>query len=86
MTNTQGYSDRRLSAERVAFAVLVDAGDPVAMAIRDAVKAATRVEITPALVESFAHMLGTYDTPDGMSTTEFTLRLALQAAGLKVTG
>lgn len=86
MTNTQGYSDRRLSAERVAFAVLVDAGDPVAMAIRDAVKAATRVEITPALVASFAHMLGTYDTPDGMSTTEFTLRLALGAAGLKVTG
>lgn len=79
-----GFDDRRERACRVAFDTLVEAGDPVAAAIRDAVRDATTVEITEELMGSYTTMHGTWPIPTGMSRTEFALRMALQASGFEV--
>ncbi len=80
-----GFTARREAAERHAVNLLALAGDPVASAIKAAVRDATTVELTPELVASFSHSWGNVATPDGMTQTEFLLMTAYQAAGFEVT-
>lgn len=80
-----GAIDRRQMAERHALDLLAVAGDPVATAIKGAVREATTVEITPDLVGSFSHTWAQEEGPAlGISNVEHMLRIAYQAAGFEV--